>query len=136
MMNKFACLVGASVVSMLSVSAAAASECSAASLTGHYTYWLQGADDAGKAYAEVGQETYDGAGNVKSKVSASGSGAVEEDTGTYSVNADCSGTVSYASGAAYNIFVAPSGDSFVFSSAVEGVVQAGENTRVDMDATH
>ena len=136
MMNKFAALVGASVVSMLSVNAAVASECSVASLSGHYTYWLQGADEAGKPYAEVGQETYDGAENVKSKVSASGSGAVEEDTGTYTVNADCSGTVAYASGAAYNIFVAPSGDSFVFSSSVSGVVQAGENTRVDTDAAH
>jgi len=136
MMNKFAALVGASVISMLSVNAAVASECSVASLTGHYTYWLQGADAAGKPYAEVGQETYDGAGKVKSWVSVSGSGGVEEDTATYTVNGDCSGTVTYASGAAFNIFVAPSGDSFVFSSSVSGVVQAGENTRVDMDASH
>lgn len=136
MMNKFAAVLGASVVTMLSVNAAVASECSAATLTGHYTYWLQGADEAGKAYAEVGQETYDGAGNVKSKISASGSGSVEEDNGTYTVNADCSGMVTYASGAAYNIFVAPSGDSFVFSSSNTGVVQAGENTRVDTDAAH
>ena len=136
MLNKLATLAGATLLTMVSVNAAIASECSVASLTGHYTYWLQGADDTGKAYAEVGQETYDGAGNVKSKVSASGSGAVEEDTGTYIVNGDCSGTVSYGSGAAYNIFVAPSGDSFVFSSSIVGVVQAGENTRVDMDAAH
>jgi hypothetical protein len=136
MINKLTALCGASVVTMLSVNAAVASECSAATLTGHYTYWLQGADEAGKAYAEVGQETFDGAGNVKSKISASGSGAVEEDTGTYTVNGDCSGTVTYASGAAYNIFVAPSGDSFVFSSSNAGVVQAGENTRVDTDAAH
>jgi hypothetical protein len=124
------------VVTMMSVSAAVASECSVATLTGHYTYWLQGADEAGAAYAEVGQETYDGAGNVRSQVSVSGNGAIEEDTATYVVNADCSGTVSYASGAAFNIFVAPSGDSFVFSSSVAGVVQVGENTRVDMDASH
>jgi hypothetical protein len=136
MMNKLAALCGASVVSLLSVNAALASECSAASLTGHYTYWLQGADESGNAYAEVGQETYDGAGNVTSQLSVAGSGAIEEDTGTYTVNADCSGTVSYASGASYNIFVAPSGDSFVFSSSTAGVVQAGENTRVDMDAAH
>jgi hypothetical protein len=136
MMNKFAALVGASVISVLSVNAAVASECSVASLTGHYTYWLQGADAAGKPYAEVGQETYDGAGKVKSWISVSGSGGVEEDTATYTVNGDCSGTVTYASGAAFNIFVAPSGDSFVFSSSVSGVVQAGENTRVDMDASH
>jgi hypothetical protein len=107
-----------------------------ASLKGHYTYWLQGADEAGKAYAEVGQESYDGAGNVKSKISVAGSGKIDDDTATYTVNADCSGTVTYASGGAYTIFVAPSGDSFVFSSAKAGIVQAGENTRVDADANH
>lgn len=135
-MKKLTGLSIAAFFTLLSVSSAMASECSVASLTGHYTYWLQGADESGKSYAEVGQETYDGAGNINSMISAAGSGAIEEDTGTYVVNADCSGTVTYASGATYNIFVAPSGDSFVFSSSVPGVVQAGENTRVDMDAAH
>ncbi len=110
-----------------------AAECSGAALKGHYTYWLQGADEAGKAYAEVGQEHYDGAGNVTSKISVAGSEKVEDDKGTYTVNADCSGTVTYGSGATYNIFVAPTGDSFVFSSSKAGVVQAGENTRVAND---
>jgi hypothetical protein len=136
MMKKCVALFGATVIGFASANAAVASECSAATLTGHYTYWLQGADEAGRAYAEVGQESYDGAGNVRSKFSVAGSAAIEEDTGTYTVNADCSGTVSYSSGSAYIIFVAPSGDSFVFSSSVAGIVQAGENTRVDMDATH
>ena len=136
-MNKtFTTLLGMSLFAVLSANGAMASECSVASLKGHYTYWLQGADEAGKAYAEVGQESYDGAGNVKSKISVAGSGKIDEDTATYTVNADCSGTVTYASGSAYTIFVAPSGDSFVFSSAKAGVVQAGENTRVDADANH
>lgn len=108
-----------------------AEECTAASLKGHYTYWLQGVDASGKATAEVGQEIYDGAGNLTSISAASGSAETETDTGTYTVNGDCSGTVTYASGASYHLFVAPSGDSFVFSSSQEGVVQAGENTRVD-----
>ncbi len=136
MTKKFTALLGVSLFSILSASGAMASECSVASLKGHYTYWLQGADEAGKAYAEVGQESYDGAGNVKSKISVAGSGKIDDDTATYTVNADCSGTVTYASGSAFNIFVAPSGDSFVFSSSKAGVMQAGENTRVDMDANH
>ena len=110
-----------------------AGECSNASVKGHYTYWLQGADASGKAYAEVGQEHYDGAGNVVSKINVAGSEKPDEDKGTYTVNGDCSGTVTYASGSSYNIFVAPSGDSFVFASSKAGVVQAGENTRVDQD---
>lgn len=110
----------------------AADECSAASLKGHYTYWLQGADASGKPYAEVGQEHYDGAGKATSKIAVAGSEKMEEETATYVVNGDCSGTVTYSSGSIYNIFVAPGGDSFVFSSA-KGNIQAGENTRVDKD---
>lgn len=112
---------------------AMAGECSNASLQGHYTYWLQGFDSAGKPFAEVGQEHFDGAGNIATKSNAAGSATMSEDKGTYTINADCSGTSTYASGGAYNIFVAPSGDSFVFSSSKEGVIQAGENTRVDQD---
>lgn len=122
-----------SAVVLWSSSALAADECSAKSLKGHYTYWLQGADAAGKAYAEVGQEHYDGAGNVVSQIAVAGSGKVQDDKATYTVNSDCSGTVTYASDSSYIIFVAPDGDSFVFSSAKGGGIQAGENTRVEKD---
>jgi len=134
-MNKMlmAAVALSSAAVLSSANAFAAEECSAASLKGHYTYWLQGADASGKAYAEVGQEHYDGAGNVVSKINVAGSEKSEDDKGTYTVNGDCSGTVTYASGSSYNIFVAPSGDSFVFASSKAGVVQAGENTRVDQD---
>ena len=81
-----------------SVSSYAADECSNASLKGHYTYWLQGADEAGKPIAEVGQEHYDGAGKVVTKIAAAGNEKMTEDTATYVVNGDCSGTVTYASG--------------------------------------
>ena len=134
-MNKMliAAVAVSSAALLSSASAFAADECSNASLKGHYTYWLQGADANGKAYAEVGQEHYDGAGNATSKIAVAGSDKMDEDKATYTVNGDCSGTVTYASGASYHIFVAPGGDSFVFSSSKAGVVQAGENTRVDKD---
>lgn len=114
-------------------SAAFAGECSVATLKGHYTYWAQGTDASGKATAEVGQEHYDGAGNITVSSSEAGSTEVSKDTGTYTVNDDCSGTSTYASGATYNFFVAPSGDNLVFTSTTEGVIQAGENSRVDGD---
>ena len=110
-----------------------AGECSNASIKGHYTYWLQGQDAAGKMYAEAGQEHFDGAGNVKSITGVAGAAAPEADEGTYTVNGDCTGEITYKSGAHDKIFVAPSGDSFVFSSAKEGVVQVGEDTRVDAE---
>jgi hypothetical protein len=112
---------------------AMAGECSTETLKGHYTYWLRGSDSAGKPFAEVGQEEYDGAGKVVSKIGVAGEVAIEDAEGTYTVNDDCTGTVSYASGDVYNIFVAPSGDSFVFSAAAAGVIEAGENSRVAAD---
>lgn len=131
MMNKMLLAVVAlsSAALLSSASAFAADECSGADLKGHYTYWLQGTDKDGKPYAEVGQEHYDGAGKVTSKIAVAGSEKMVDDTATYVVNGDCSGAVTYASGSVYNIFVAPGGGSFVFSSA-KGNIQAGENTRV------
>lgn len=114
-------------------SAALAGECSVATLKGHYTYWAQGTDAAGKATAEVGQEHFDGAGNLTSTNSTAGATAFTQDKGTYTVNEDCSGSSTYESGASYNFFIAPSGDNFVFTSTNEGIVQAGEDTRVDAE---
>ena len=113
--------------------ALAEDECSMATLKGHYTYWAQGTDAAGKATAEVGQEHFDGAGNISLTSSSAGSADFTQDKGTYTVNGDCSGTSTYASGASYNFFLAPSGDNFVFTSTNEGIVQAGEDTRVDTE---
>lgn len=114
-------------------SEAMAGECSNASLKGHYTYWLQGQDANGKMYAEAGQEHFDGAGKVKTISGVAGAAKPETDEGSYTVNGDCTGEITYNSGAHDKIFVAPSGDNFVFSSAKEGVVQIGEDTRVDAD---
>jgi hypothetical protein len=113
--------------------AALADECSVATLKGHYTYWAQGTDASGKATAEVGQEHFDGAGNLTMSGSTAGTAAFTQDKGTYTVNGDCSGTSTYESGATYNFFIAPSGDNFVFTSTNEGIVQAGEDTRVDAE---
>lgn len=132
MKNILAAACGATALALLGTSAMAG-ECSTANLKGHYTYWLQGFDAAGKPYAEVGQEHFDGAGNVTSKIGPAGAAKAEDDKGTVAINEDCTGTITYASGSIDKIFVAPSGDSFVFSSAKEGVVQAGEETRVDKD---
>ncbi|AWB50547.1 hypothetical protein HYN69_18230 (plasmid) [Gemmobacter aquarius] len=110
-----------------------AGDCTMASIKGHYNYWAQGTDAAGKASAEVGKEIYDGAGNFTSVIAVAGTAALASDSGTYTVNADCTGTATYASGGTYNLLIAPLGDSFVFASSTEGVVQAGENTRVDAD---
>jgi hypothetical protein len=117
-------------VGLISVSSAAFAECSVATLKGHYTYWAQGVDADGNVVAEVGQEVFDGAGNVATTLSTAGSAEVTTDTATYTVNTDCTGTSTYASGATYLMHIAPSGDSFVFASSQANVIVAGENTRV------
>jgi hypothetical protein len=116
--------------SLASASTVFAADCSVATLKGHYTYWAQGVDAEGKVTAEVGSEMFDGAGNIVTMLSTAGSAEVTKDTGTYTVNADCTGTSTYASGSTYTMHIAPSGDSFVFASSVAGVVVAGENSRV------
>lgn len=134
MMNKIVLfgLTGFAITGLAATSSFAG-ECSEDTVKGHYTYWLQGSDSSGKMYAEVGQEHYDGNGKIVAKIAVSGVSKTEDDTGTYIVNADCTGTSTYASGATYNFMVSPSGDSFVFVSSKEGVIQAGENTRVGTD---
>ena len=132
-MKKFLLVAGFAAIATVGASAAMAGECSVAELKGHYTYWLQGYDAAGKPYAEVGQEKFDGAGNVTTVTGVAGAAEPTADKGTYTVNEDCTGTVTYESGAIDKIFIAPSGDSFVFSSAVAGLIQSGEDTRVDME---
>ncbi len=134
LMNKY--MVASSGLAVLAVLAsvdAEAGECSVASVKGHYTYAMQGIDAAGKPYGEIGQEHYDGAGKVVTKLIKAGSAKVDDDTGTYTVNEDCTGSITFASGASYAILVAPSGDSFVYTSSKEGHVLVGVETRVQMD---
>ena len=50
--------------------------------------------------------------------------------GTYTVNADCTGSVSYSDGTRYDQFVAPDGSQFVFVQTNPGTVAAGFEPRV------
>ena len=132
-MNKIMMALGVAGLVAFGSAQAMAGECSVATLKGHYTYWLQGVGADGKGFAEVGQEHYDGAGKVVNNAAVAGTSKIETTAGTYTVNDDCSGTATYESGGTYNFFVAPSGDSFVFTSSKEGTIEAGENTRVAND---
>lgn len=129
-MNHVNLLAAAMGVLAVTGSAGFAGECTNASLSGHYTYWMQGTDAEGKPFGEVGQEHYDGNGNIEAVFADAGEAAVEKATGTYTINEDCSGTAVYSSGQTYHFFVAPGGDSFVVASADAGIVAVGENTRV------
>lgn len=122
----FAAVVASGTVAM-------AGECTPDILNGHYTYVSQGFTADGKPYGEAGFEHFDGKGNIKNVSSVAGDAEVTEEAGTYTLNDNCTGTAVYASGVTYNIFVAPNGGNFVFTSTEPGVVKSGENTRVAAD---
>jgi len=94
--------------------------CSNASLRGTYTYSELGKDKTGSDFAESGIETYDGRGVIENKSFHTGEGP-SLSSGSYSINADCTGTAGFTDTStspptisSFDIFVSPSGDSFTF----------------------
>jgi hypothetical protein len=83
---------------MASTAKAANKGCSNASLTGTFAYTVTGSFVAAPAplgpYAEVGTQTFDGAGTTTTvgMSSTNGNVAPSASTGTYTVNSDCTGT--------------------------------------------
>jgi hypothetical protein len=74
--------------------------CNTATLQGTFAYTVTGSFVAAPAalglYAEVGAQTFDGNGNtaVDGMSNTNGTAAATSRTGTYTVNADCTGTFS------------------------------------------
>jgi hypothetical protein len=75
---------------------AQAEQCSNASLKGSYGFYSTGTVvPAGTPRVVLGRETYDGKGNFTNTVMVNSNGTVTQlnDFGTYTVNADCTGTL-------------------------------------------
>jgi hypothetical protein len=89
------------------------SACSTATLKGTYNYLIHGLkQQAGKyeSYVEVGQETYDGDGNVATVSTNSLRRTTGRRAGTYSIRADCRGQATYAASTYdHQLYVDPSG---------------------------
>src|SRR5215211_26062 len=98
----------------------AVAKCSKATLHGTYLFAQDGVDITGndqKPFAIAGMEKYDGNGKVKAVISANFNGDVvrhESIPGTYTVKADCTGTVTYGPTEALDVFIAPNGSMFTF----------------------
>jgi hypothetical protein len=109
--------------------------CSRATLQGTYLFAFDGVrieGDARSPFAVAGYEVYDGDGGMRSIVTTSAAGRVSRNvrtTGTYAVEADCTGTVAYSDGTRYDLFVAPDGSSFVFIQTNPGTVASGFEPR-------
>src|SRR5215208_1673893 len=99
---------------------ASGAKCSKATLHGTYLFAHDGVVISGKdqgPFAIAGMEKYDGNGKVKAVASANFNGDVarhQSIPGTYSVNADCTSTATYADGTRYDLFIAPDGSKFTF----------------------
>jgi hypothetical protein len=98
----------------------AGTKCSKATLHGTYLFAQDGVDVTGKEqapFAIAGMEKYDGNGKVKTVISANFNGDVvrhESLSGTYTVKANCTGTVTYGPKEALDVFIAPNGSMFTF----------------------
>ena len=103
----------------------AQSGCSVASLSGNYGFIQPaGVTHSGKKgkganvpWQFIGVATFDGAGDISAAYSGSLNGQVftnQTTAGTYTVNSDCTGSVSYtsggAAGATYNLVIADGGN--------------------------
>ena len=114
--------------------------CSNATLNGTYTFgYISWQISKGKSTpaSEAGFDTFNGKGTGTGVITAVYNGVVAgsntADTSTYTINADCIGTlVFHAAGSVFhfNVYVSPSGNSFSLINTDAGNAVAGTETRV------
>ena len=97
--------------------------------------WADNGVDAntGNPFAGAGHEYYDGNGNIQGVSTANSDGAITSGssfTGTYEVNADCTGKSTFPGTPEfkYDLFINPEGDMFTWvqTQPRRGVVSAVE----------
>jgi hypothetical protein len=104
--------------------------CSLKTLSGSYIYSIQGYR-GGKAYASSGLFSFDGAGQIAIIYTSSIERKQLFTTGTYTVNGNCSGSMTLAAGTTVNNFyLSPTGDSFNFVRVSQDDVIGTEAKRV------
>jgi len=96
-------------------------KCSKATLDGTYLFAADGVEIKGNndqlPFANAGYEVFDGNGKVKAVFTQNINGEItrnESISGTYTVEADCTGTATYADGTRYDQFIAPDGSELTF----------------------
>jgi hypothetical protein len=102
--------------------ASSRAKCSVATLKGTYLFAQNGVEikgDEQRPFAIAGFDVFDGNGEVKGVDSGNFNGEVfrkDPFTGTYTVKANCTGTVTFRDGDAIHgdIFIAPDGSQFAF----------------------
>jgi hypothetical protein len=118
---------------------AAGAKCSEATLEGTYLFAQNGVEikgDEQRPFALAGYDVFDGNGKVRGVSSGNFGGEVfrkDHFTGTYSVKANCTGTVTFRDGGAAtqgDVFIAPDGSMFTFVRTNPEFVSAGIDPQV------
>src|SRR3712207_2262016 len=118
---------------------ASRAKCSKATLKGTYLFAQNGVEIKGndqRPFALAGYDVFDGNGKVRGVSSGNFGGEVfrkEPFTGTYTVKANCTGTVTFRDGGAAtqgDVFIAPDGSKFAFVRTNPEFVSAGIDPRV------
>ena len=102
--------------------ASSSAKCTEVTLDGTYLFAQNGVEIKGndqRPFALAGFDVFDGQGGVKGVASGNFNGETfrnDRFTGTYTVKANCTGTVTFRDGAAIHgdIFIAPDGSKFAF----------------------
>src|SRR5215212_4888352 len=118
--------------------ASSRAKCSVATLKGTYLFAQNGVEiknNDQRPFALAGYDVFDGQGEVKGIASGNFNGEVfhnDRFSGTYTVKANCTGTLSVRDGAAVrgDIFIAPDGSKFAFVRTDPEDVAAGFDPQV------
>jgi hypothetical protein len=121
---------------------ASGAKCSEATLEGTYLFAYDGVEIKGDEqvpFAYAGYDVYDGSGKVKTVFSFNVNGKITRNetlSGTYSVKANCTGTLTFEDGTRFDQFIAPDGSKLTFVQTkpselvASGVEQRGSAKRV------
>ena len=114
---------------------ASGAKCSKATLKGTYLFTQNGVQIKGDdqlPFANAGYDVFDGNGELKGVASANFNGKITRNEplpGTYSVKANCTGTLTFTNGTRYDMFIAPDGSMFTFVRTNPEIVSAGFEPR-------
>jgi hypothetical protein len=115
---------------------ASAAACGLGTLHGTYLYAGSGSDVSGSTITPIafaGSEVYSGSGQVSGSSTNSTGGTIKPRspyTGTYTLGADCFGTLTIGTSLKFDIYVAPSGNTFTYIETDAGSVSAVTESRV------
>ena len=107
----------------------AGTPCGLKTIKGSYIFYIQGYRD-NQPYASSGMLSFNGKGQVAFATTRSTQPVSTPGSGTYTLGADCQGTMSLSSGNHYNLYTGPSGAKFTIVRTSANDVIATEANRV------